>query len=107
MNEGWLCPKCGSAHAPSVLTCPVTTQAIPFWPQRYPSSVRSDCSCPLNNVCMNVACPRSVRVTCAVAPSTDTLPQPAAEPKSSVDWNSQGVNGHINFNDGRGWIKCE
>lgn len=22
MNEGWLCPKCGSAHAPSVLTCP-------------------------------------------------------------------------------------
>jgi hypothetical protein len=22
MPQGWMCPNCGSAHAPSVLTCP-------------------------------------------------------------------------------------
>lgn len=30
MSEGWLCPKCGSAHAPTVQTCPVS--AFPYNP---------------------------------------------------------------------------
>ena len=33
MNEGWMCPNCGGAHAPSVQTCPMTvsTTAIIDW----------------------------------------------------------------------------
>lgn len=27
--EGWLCPKCGSAHAPDVKTCPVSVKSPP------------------------------------------------------------------------------
>lgn len=44
--QGWMCPKCGSAHAPSVQTCPNAPAARP------------DCGCPLGTVCMNTACPR-------------------------------------------------
>jgi len=59
MNEGWKCPHCGSAHAPDVKTCPVIWKPLgwPAWP---------DCGCPSNHVCMSVACPRAVRITCAV-----------------------------------------
>ena len=32
IREGWLCPKCGSAHSPDVLTCPVTAAPMPFVP---------------------------------------------------------------------------
>jgi hypothetical protein len=28
---------------------------------------KPDCGCPVNSVCMNVACPRAMRVTCAVS----------------------------------------
>lgn len=40
IRQGWLCPKCGSAHAPDVLTCPegqsVAPQVIPLWPPQFP-----------------------------------------------------------------------
>ena len=28
-DRGWMCPNCGSAHPPSVTTCPVQMQASP------------------------------------------------------------------------------
>jgi hypothetical protein len=31
VNQGWSCPKCGSAHAPHVQTCPQSS-----WGHNYP-----------------------------------------------------------------------
>lgn len=28
--QGWLCPKCQSAHAPTVQTCPISTLPLTF-----------------------------------------------------------------------------
>lgn len=33
----------------------------------YKPVVSSDCLCPVNTVCNNTACPRAMRVTCAVS----------------------------------------
>jgi hypothetical protein len=44
MTEGWKCPNCGKAHAPSVLTCPEepskvspTPVTTPYFPTTWPS----------------------------------------------------------------------
>lgn len=70
MNEGWLCPKCGSAHAPDVKSCPLNG-LMPFPMPMTPGSpiavpVHMDCGCPNNHVCMNVACPRRIQITCSI-----------------------------------------
>jgi hypothetical protein len=72
VSEGWKCPHCGSAHAPDVKTCPEAPLEIPRWllerqralPLGWPPAVPYDCGCPANHVCMSVACPRAVRITC-------------------------------------------
>jgi len=33
----------------------------------YKPAVSSDCGCPVNTVCNSTACPRAMRVTCAVS----------------------------------------
>jgi len=65
MSDGWNCPKCGSAHAPSVQTCPVNPPVMPVGiPNVWPSQpMRADCGCKPLTVCMNVACPRRLQVT--------------------------------------------
>lgn len=36
-NQGWLCPKCGSAHAPHIQTCPLSIPTIAWpYPPAYP-----------------------------------------------------------------------
>ena len=40
----------------------IETLVVPY-PLLYGAG-RRDCGCPLNTVCMNVACPRRVSVTC-------------------------------------------
>lgn len=61
--KGWLCPRCGGAHAPDVKTCPTGGALSPLLPlQAWPSQT-VDCGCPALNVCMNVACPRRVSIT--------------------------------------------
>lgn len=61
MTEGWKCPQCLAVMAPWVAYCRncVPVKAIST------STVSVDCGCPTHNyVCMNVACPRRVKVTC-------------------------------------------
>lgn len=51
-NQGWLCPKCHSAHAPDVKTCPSGQFGLP-------SILNNDCGCPHSSgACMNAPCPR-------------------------------------------------
>ena len=34
---------------------------------QYKPSIWADCGCPINTVCNSTACPRAMRVTCAVS----------------------------------------
>jgi len=62
MSEGWSCPKCGSAHAPWVATCPVVVVTTPVYPSTpsYPTLPPVIWSSP--NIC-TVTSPGSPTVT--------------------------------------------
>lgn len=58
INQGWLCPKCNSAHAPDVKTCPQSFMGIPV-------HVATDCGCSLGYeaYCLNMVCQRRMYFT--------------------------------------------
>lgn len=57
INQGWLCPKCNSAHAPDVKTCPQSFMGIP--------QVSMECQCCVGAEawCLNTVCPRRMHFT--------------------------------------------
>lgn len=57
--QGWMCPNCGSAHAPSVMTCPMAAK-----PATTTTITVSDCGCGSSTdplTCPHTACPRKLR----------------------------------------------
>jgi hypothetical protein len=57
-QQGWECPRCHTVHAPWKPDCDCQSK-LPVYQQ--------DCNCSPNYVCMSVACPRALRVTCSDA----------------------------------------
>jgi hypothetical protein len=53
-NQGWLCPKCNSAHAPDVKTCPV---------RDFGMVTGCVCSAGHEACCMETLCPRRMYFT--------------------------------------------
>jgi hypothetical protein len=60
INQGWLCPKCNSAHAPDVKTCPGGAAFMGI-----PVQVATDCGCCVGAEawCLNTVCPRRMYFT--------------------------------------------
>ena len=40
---GWMCPNCGSAHAPSIVTCPMQVQTTTIHNTGWPSQDTGRC----------------------------------------------------------------
>jgi hypothetical protein len=58
LQQGWVCPSCGTAFAPWVRSCDRCAAGV--------ASTSSDCGCPTTGyVCYNAYCPRAVKVTYA------------------------------------------
>jgi hypothetical protein len=50
--QGWRCPNCGSAHAPSVLTCPLQVQIG----TNYRTDHRCQCGLYFGQTCLRQPC---------------------------------------------------
>lgn len=79
MNKGWICPRCETAHSPSVTQCDCKPLADAVSPMRWPHGyhppltptfvpyqppIAPPCNC--KGACGNVACPHMPKITCGL-----------------------------------------